>query len=159
MDLWVDYSCPHCQEYEDEVGDTFGDLIASGDVAIEFHPMRVVTDYGIRAGSAAACVAVGAPEQYLDVRADLFAVHDAETDGWSNEQLRDHLAASIDDQDVLDCIGEGRYAGWIGENTQAAIDAGVSATPTLWVDGALATVDGESVDRLTSAQLRALVAG
>lgn len=136
LSIYEDYSCPHCKDYAEEVDSTLTELIASGDVAVEFHPIRFVTDYGSRAGSAATCVAVGAPEQWLDVHTALYANYDATTNIWKNNQFRDFLAAQgVTDETVLECAAEGRYVNWIGQSTTAATDAGVTASPTLLING------------------------
>jgi protein-disulfide isomerase len=151
VSLYEDFSCPHCQEYEAVVGDTLEELVTLGDVAVEFHPIRFVTNYGNRAGSAATCVAVGAPEKWLEVRSGLFSMHDTSTDGWSNDQYRELLAnQGITDEDVLDCVGEGRYVTWIDQNTAAATEAGITGSPTL-------LINGEKSELLGGAQLRATV--
>lgn len=150
--LYEDYSCPHCQDYEALIGDTLTDLVESGDVAVQYHPVRIVTNYGNRAGSAAACVAEGDPTSWPEVHTSLFAIHTSETDGWSNTQLRDHISSlGVSHSSVLDCIAEGRFENWIDDNTAAARDAGVNATPTL-------TINGQTTQTLDPAALRAAVA-
>ncbi len=51
LDIFEDYSCPHCQDYDAAVGDTLLELAGSGQVVVRHHPIRIVTDYGRRAGS------------------------------------------------------------------------------------------------------------
>lgn len=150
--IYEDFSCPHCQAYEAEVGDTLAQLVASGAAAVEFNPINIVSRYGQRAGSAATCVAVNDPQSWWQARADLFEVHDATSDAWSNGQLRDYLASKgVANQEALDCVANGRYANWITENTAAAREAGVSGTPTLFVNG-------QQTDPLSSEGLLALLA-
>ncbi len=81
-------------------------------------------------------MAEGAPALWGDVHASLFAIHEATTDGWDAARLRDHVAdLGMQDANVLDCVGEGRYEAWIDENTNVARDAGVTSTPTLLIGG------------------------
>lgn len=145
---YEDFSCPHCQTYEGSIGDTLDDLVATGDVAVEYHPARIVTGFGNSAGSIVTCVTVGAPDSWHDVHRTLFALRDATTDGWSNAQLRDQFAGEgISDEAVLDCTADGRYESWIGQNTQTAAEAGVTSTPTLHIND-------ERSETLAPAQLR-----
>jgi protein-disulfide isomerase len=150
--LVEDYSCPHCAEYESEIGSTIEDLVADGSIAFEMTPVQIVTNYGIRAGSAATCVAVGDPSSWFDVHRSLFERHDATTDGWRNTDLRDHIESlGVDDAKTLSCIADGTYESWIRANTTAAGEAGITSTPTL-------LIDGKQTDRMTADQLRARVA-
>lgn len=136
VELVEDYSCPHCQEYEAEVGDTIEELVAEGAIAFEMTPVQIVTTYGVRAGSAAACVAVESPEHWFDVSGALFERHDATTDGWRASDLRDAVAdLGVDDEATLDCIADGTYENWIESNTTAATERGITSTPTLLIDG------------------------
>lgn len=148
--LYEDFSCPHCQDFEATAGPVIEELIASGDVVLEFHPLRVVTNYGNRAGSASACVAEGTPDQWMAVRSGLFAVHDATTDSWRGSDFRNYLAREITDESVLSCVEDGRYEKWIDENTDSAAAAGVNSTPTVFING-------EEVQVTSGEQLRAAV--
>lgn len=150
--LVEDYSCPHCQEYEAEIGGTVEELVADGSIAFEMTPVQIVTNYGIRAGSAATCVAVEDPESWLDVHAALFERHDATSDGWRNGDLRSFVEGlGVSDAQALQCIDDGVYENWIRENTTRASEQGITSTPTL-------LIDGEPVTRLSADQLRARVA-
>ncbi|QEE61050.1 hypothetical protein FVA74_05265 [Salinibacterium sp. dk2585] len=136
ISLYEDFSCPHCKDYEAAVGQTLQELIAEGDVAVEYHPINVVSEYGIRAGSAAACVAAHEPESWTTAHASLFAVHDASTDAWNNEQFATFLnGQGIGGDELTECVESGRYANWIKQNTLEARDAGIASTPTLLING------------------------
>ncbi|MCW4384203.1 DsbA family protein [Salinibacterium sp. SYSU T00001] len=134
--IYEDFSCPHCQDYEAIIGDTLVELVASGDAAVEYHPINIVTDYGVRAGSVATCVAVHEPESWLGVHSGLFTVHDSSTDAWSYEQFATFLdGQGIGGEELLECVESGRYANWIEQNTREALDSGVTGTPTVYING------------------------
>ncbi len=136
IDIYEDYSCPHCADYEAGVGHTLLSLVASGDAVVNFHPMGFVTPYGTAAGSAAACVAAQDPARWPAFHTALFANHNQQTDRWSAKDFADYARAlGITDESTLKCITSQKYVGWIGTNTDAARDAGVSQTPTLIIDG------------------------
>ncbi|SDT08920.1 Protein-disulfide isomerase [Friedmanniella luteola] len=135
VDLWVDYSCPHCQEYEAANAAVLDQLVAGGDVAVRYHNIQIVTGYGSAAGSAAACVAAEDPQRWPAVNAALYAQHSATTDGWSADQFRRFAASRGVTGTALDCIGEARYTGWITANTADAAARGVRSTPTLQLNG------------------------
>ncbi len=146
VDLWVDYSCPHCQDYEAANGPVLAQLVARGDVAVSYHNIQIVSRYGQVAGSAAACVAAEDPQRWPAFNAALYAHHSAETDGWPASRFRDLAASSGVSPAALDCIGQGRYTGWITDNTADAAAAGVRSTPTLQLNGqTVPTVGGQEL--------------
>ena len=157
MDLWVDYSCPHCQEFEADSNDVITERVASGILKVRYHNIQIVTAYGSEAGSAAACVATHAPEQWWAFNAALYANHSTETDSWQGTQLADFAAQQgITNEEALSCIRDRRYTSWITDNTSAAGEAGVTGTPTLFFNGQQSeTVSGAAlgakIDELASA--------
>jgi protein-disulfide isomerase len=157
MDLWVDYSCPHCQEFEADSNDVLTQKVSAGTVKVRYHNIQIVTAYGTQAGSAGACVATYAPDQWWAFNAALYANHSAETDGYQGAQLADFAQQQgITNADALTCIRDERYTSWISDNTTAAGQAGVTGTPTLFFNGQQAeTVSGAAlgskIDELASA--------
>lgn len=147
MDLWVDYSCPHCQEFEAESNDVITQKVAAGTLKVRYHNIQIVTAYGSQAGSAGACVATYAPDQWWAFNAALYANHSSETDGYQGPQLADFAQQQgIADQETLDCIRSQRFTSWISDNTAAAGESGVTGTPTLFFNGQQApTVSGAAL--------------
>lgn len=136
LDLWVDYSCPHCQEFEADSNDVITQKVAAGTLKARYHNTQIVTAYGTQAGSAGACVATHAPDQWWAFNAALYANHSTETDGWKGPQLADFASQQgISNEDALTCIRDQRYTSWITDNTGAAGQAGVTGTPTLFFNG------------------------
>jgi len=152
MDLWVDYSCPHCQEFEATNNAAISDLVASGKLAVTYHNIQIVTDYGTEAGSASACVAVHDPSIWPAFNASLYANHSAQTDGWSASQLAAFASSSGAGDATRSCITDGTYRDWIGDNTAASVKAGVTGTPTMFLNGEKTdTLSGQAlVDRVNS---------
>ncbi|MEO6942445.1 MAG: thioredoxin domain-containing protein, partial [Terrimesophilobacter sp.] len=124
IDLYEDYSCPHCADYEAAVGPTLLALAAKGDAVVSFHPIRIVTAYGTAAGSAAACVAAKDAQNWPDFHSALFANHSQASDGWSAKDFANFANSfGVTDKDALTCITESRYIDWIESNTTASRDA------------------------------------
>jgi protein-disulfide isomerase len=135
MDLWVDYSCPHCQEFEATNNDTLTSLVAAGDVAVTYHNIQIVTDYGTEAGSASACMAVHDPNAWPAFNAALYANHTADTDSWTASDFKQFAAANGAGSATQSCIEGGTYKSWITDNTNASTRVGVTGTPTMFIDG------------------------
>ncbi len=136
IDLYEDYSCPHCADYEAAVGPTLLKLVASGDAVVNFHPIQIVTSYGSAAGSAAACVAEKNAQNWPDFHSALFANHSQTSDGWGAKDFAAYAGSlGITDKETVKCITNSSYVDWIASNTAASRDAGVSGTPTIFIDG------------------------
>lgn len=136
VDLWVDYSCPHCQEFEADNSAVLNQLIAGGDVSVSYHNIEFVTDYGTAAGSAAACVATHDPASWVSFNTALYANHDATTDGWTAASFRDFAQKQgVTNDQALSCITAAPYKGWIASNTADAAAHKVNATPTMLLNG------------------------
>ena len=146
MDLWVDYSCPHCQEFEATNNDTITGLVASGKLAVTYHNIQIVTDYGTQAGSASACLAVHDPSAWPAFNAALYANHNATTDAWTSTDFVRFAASNGGGDATQKCISDGSYKDWIGANTEASSKAGVTGTPTMFING-------DKTDTLSGADL------
>ena len=152
MDLWVDYSCPHCQEFEATNNATVTSLVASGKLAVTYHNIQIVTDYGTEAGSASACMAVHDPTAWPAYNAALYVNHSAATDGWGASDFARFAAANGGGDATQKCTTDGTYRSWITANTAASTKADVTGTPTMFIDGKKTdTLSGQDlVDRVSS---------
>ncbi|WP_414171397.1 DsbA family protein [Clavibacter tessellarius] len=154
LDVFEDYSCPHCAQYEAETGPLLDRIAATGQVRIVYHPIQIVTKYGQVAGSAAACVLAEEPDKWPAVHSALFDNHSTITDSWTHADFVTWLTTEgVSSDAARTCVAEGKYSSWITENTSDATAAGVTGTPTLRIQGDIVkTVAGQDlVDALTTA--------
>lgn len=149
--VYVDYGCPFCEQFETANMPQIEQLVAAGLATLEIHPISILdrlfqgTAYPTRAANAAACVAEGQPESFLDVNAALFANQPAEqTPGLDDNQILDILAqAGVDDAGVTACILEQHHSDWVEAATERAKagplpnteGARVTGTPSIFVNG------------------------
>lgn len=148
---YLDYLCPYCGMFETANGAYLEELVASGQAALEVHPVTILdrasqgSDYSTRAASAAGCVAEYAPESFLDFNAAMFAQQPAEgTRGLDNDQIAELAAnAGADSEEVAACIRETRFSGWFKADTKRVLGdddlknpaTGSFGTPTIMVNG------------------------
>lgn len=156
VDLWVDYSCSHCRQFEADNHDVLNGLVAKGTVAVKYHNIEIVSDYGAEAGSAAACVAVNDPSRWVAFNRALYANHSESTDGWTAADFRGFAAGQGMGTVTQDCISSQRYRDWISANTSDADKHGVTGTPTMFLNGEKSdTLSGQAlvskVDELAAA--------
>ncbi|MGY1762362.1 DsbA family protein [Geodermatophilus sp. SYSU D00779] len=144
VDVYEDFLCPACRQFEAAAGATLAELTAAGTAQVRYHPVAILDrastdDYSTRALNAAAAVADAAgTEAFLDFHDALFAEQPAEGGpGLTDARLVELAAeAGATGPDVEEAITGLAYADWTREVTDAASRAGVSGTPTVLVDGA-----------------------
>jgi protein-disulfide isomerase len=143
VDLYEDFQCPVCRRFEASAGSTLDQLVTDGTVRVRYHGMAFLDTsandhYSTRALNAAAVVLAHAgADAYQTFHDLLFANQPAEGGrGLSDDQLiayADQAGATGDA--VAQGIREQTYADWTAQATEQASKDGVTATPTVLVDG------------------------
>lgn len=136
VDMWEDFQCPHCQEFE-SVNNTYIDsLVTSGKIAAVYHPMSFIGPESITTANAAACAADEG--KFLQFHRALYVNQPAtENSGyWTNTTLT-ALGATLGlmDKKFKDCVVNGKYSNWVSKIESDASSKGVNATPTLFING------------------------
>lgn len=154
LDIYEDFQCPVCKQFEEQSGATVDQLVADNKVKVLYHPIAILdryssTNYSTRSAAAAGCsVPTG---KYRDYANALFAQQPAEgSAGLTNDQLVDiGTQAGISDGDFADCVRSQKYKGWTQKVTDAATKSGVTGTPTVLVNGK--KVDTPTPENITAA--------
>ncbi|MGC1211863.1 MAG: thioredoxin domain-containing protein [Micromonospora sp.] len=140
IDLYEDYLCPACKQFQQTSGSTIDQLRSEGKVKVVFHPVAFLnrfstTEYSTRSSAASGCAAKGGKfKEFTDA---LFARQPAEgSAGLSNDELID-IGASVglNKDDFGSCVKDGTYKPWTEHVTDDASKAGVTGTPTIRVNG------------------------
>lgn len=159
--VWFDFSCPHCQDFEDVYGPEIQDMVDAGDISLYLQPVALAglnaasgTEFSERSGGALYCVAGTGADAALSFFQQLFALKPTGP-GLTDEELSS-LAADAGAPDAAACIAEGTYRGFVVD--QAAEipenpERGGAGTPTLTVDGEYVTITGD-VDADIRSRLR-----
>ncbi|MBC2933161.1 thioredoxin domain-containing protein [Nocardioides sp. zg-1228] len=143
VDVFYDYLCPYCADFEAANGAELDALVEEGVVQLNLRPLSFLdrassgTQYSTRAANAVATVADSAPDRVLDFHAALFASQPIEGGaGHTDDELADLAVAAGVPQDTAARFAEGAYATWVADVTQHAFDSdGITGTPTVRVDG------------------------
>jgi protein-disulfide isomerase len=156
IDLYLDFQCPACAQYEQQAGATIDELVASGRARVVYHPVAYLnrfssTQYSSRSSAAAGCAAdAGVLPRFAQL---LYANQPPEGgDGLPDGQLVTLGTQAGAGSGFATCVQDGRYAGWTRSVTDAASRAGISATPTV-------LVNGREVERTAEALRAAVAAG
>lgn len=165
MQVYVDFMCPFCGDFEEVNAADLEELRAAGDLTVTYQFMSNLdqlsqgTQYSTRAANAAATVANDAPEQFVPFVEALFANQPAEnTPGLSDEEIAALAVEAGVPQEVADTFADGVYTEWVGEATAQANREGVRGTPTVKLDGETPPTEGaEVVNYYTAGELRAWI--
>ncbi|MFV2102825.1 thioredoxin domain-containing protein [Micromonospora sp. LOL_024] len=140
LDIYEDYLCPACKQFEQSSGATVEQLISDGKVRVVYHPVAYLnryssTEYSTRSSAAAGCAAEGG--RFTEFSKALFERQPPEGGaGLSNDELIDIGAEVGLDRDAFgSCVRDGRYRSWTAHVTAEASRADVTGTPTILVDG------------------------
>ena len=140
VDLYEDFMCPVCDQFETQTGATIKQLLSEKKITVRYHPVSILdrasngTQYSTRAAGAAAAAAVaGKFVEYHDV---LYANQPAEgSDGLTDARLieldrsvglGDAFATAVDDR---------TYDAWVTKVTETFSARGYTGTPTIVVAG------------------------
>lgn len=140
VEMYVDLQCPACKAYEERVAPTLEKLVADGTVKLVVHPIAILnrmssTEYSSRAASAVASAAdEGKFWQYAKV---LYAEQPPEGgDGLTADKLVElGKKVGLDSPEFAQSVKSEQYSDWVDQITQTAKDKGISATPTVLVNG------------------------
>jgi protein-disulfide isomerase len=151
--LYEDYQCPACKQFEESLGGTIQQLVAQGKVRAVYKPVAIIGEESEVAGGAAMCAADLGPDRFLTYSTTLFANQPPENSGQlTNGRLIDLGAkAGITDAGWKQCVGDGKYAGWIKDNTEKASKAGLRGTPWVLLNGQELPKDAYSPEGLQKA--------
>jgi protein-disulfide isomerase len=141
IDVYEDFMCPICHEFENQSGATIKQLVAAGKVTVRYHPVAILdresngTEYSTRAAGAAAAAAEGGKfVEYHDV---LYQNQPSEgSDGLSNAKLIDlGKPVGLTSQAFADAVNNKTYTAWAGKVTDTFSARGYTGTPTVVVAG------------------------
>jgi len=140
VEAYIDFLCPFCRRFELDAGPRLADLLGAGTISLAYHPMSFLDDasttrYSTRAAAASGCAADAG--RFLEYSRALFENQPPEgSAGLSDAELTD-LGATVGlGSGFGDCVRSGRYLDWAPWVTDLAEQRGVSATPTVLVNGA-----------------------
>ncbi|MFT4217569.1 MAG: thioredoxin domain-containing protein [Micropruina sp.] len=157
VELFFDYQCPICKQFEDAFGSTLDDMADQGQIELVYRTLTFMdgnlrNDSSSRAGIAAACADNAG--KYSAYHNAVFAGQPAtEGTGYTTQQLRADFAATAGiTGDALttfqSCYDSKATAAFVTGTNELAAKAGVTSTPTLRVNGT--TIDNATIGKATT---------
>ena len=135
VDIYEDFQCPICQQFEKLNGDYLESLITDKKATVVYHTLSFLGPESINAANAAACSADEG--KFLSYHKTLYANQQPENSGaWSNDVLVVlGQAAGITSKSFTSCVNKMSYTGWVSNVANAGAKANVNSTPTIFVNG------------------------
>lgn len=127
--IYLDFSCQHCAEFEENYGEAIQTLVDHGEITVEYRVVALLDDYSDRSAEAAACVADEAPDQYLDAVHYLSGQQEAQP---SEDEIVEDLTGM--GADIDECMSESRYEAFV-EHTSQHAQQYITGTPSVWANG------------------------
>lgn len=155
VDIFEDFQCPICEEFESTTGADLAKLAADGTIKINYHPMAFLDSqssgnrYSSRAANAALCASDVSTAVFQAYHGILFGKDstgakvqpeeggDGRTDAQFEAYFKQALPKATDDQisAFQTCVGAETHAALVAAITDNASKRQVTGTPTVMVDG------------------------
>lgn len=154
LQIWEDFRCPACAQFENVMRDSIHELEATGALKAEYHLATLIDGNmggsgSLRAANAAACAQdAGKFTPYHDT---LYTNQPQETDDafGKNDKLIE-LAAKVpglDTPSFRSCVQDGTHDSWVEKSNEAFQNGGFRGTPSVLLNGEsiFPTKDGEQI--------------
>lgn len=147
--VYIDYLCPACKAFEEATENLIEQMVATGNVTVEYRPVAFLSLYSAVASNASACVASNEPDKWWQANMTLYRGQPDEIEG--KQMTKKQSVKTIQDlfvpldlsNETMTCVKETPYFDWAQTATEEVTNgtvpntngASVEGTPTIIVDG------------------------
>jgi protein-disulfide isomerase len=150
VDIYEDFMCPICHEFEQQTGPTIAQMVTDKKVTVRYHPVSILdrasngTKYSTRSAGAAAAAAVDG--KFIEYHNVLFQNQPEEnSDGLDDAKLIE-LGKSVGLGDSFaSAVNDKTYDSWVTKVTETFSSRGYNGTPTIVVNGKQVTGPNETL--------------
>jgi protein-disulfide isomerase len=151
VDLYEDFMCPICHNFENQTGATIKQLVSQNKITVQYHTVSILdensngTKYSTRSAGAAAAAAIeGKFVQYHDA---LYANQPEEgSNGLTDAKLIDlGKSVGLTDDAFVTAVHNQTYDAWVSSVTDQFASRGFNGTPTIVVNGKVLQGPNQSV--------------
>lgn len=139
VELYVDFSCPACAEFEADNGELIAKAVDDNEITLITYPMAMLdgyssTKYSTRSAAASVCAADEG--RFRDYAQALFTDQPEEGGkGLSDTELTDRGSGIGLGDSFADCLNARTYEPWVAEGTDKAAGQGINSVPVVEIDG------------------------
>lgn len=140
VSVYFDYMCSHCNNLEKQFGYQLADLVETGKVKLDLHPVSILNStYSTEAAQALHYISQNAPEYTFKFHTELFSLSDQVFSGKSTTepgwpQILDAAKEAGIPEDVVAKIQDGVDPAWL-DGANEAFRAQFRGTPTVLLNG------------------------
>lgn len=147
VDIYEDFQCPVCAQFEATQGNYIESLIKEKKAKVVYHTLSFLGPESVAAANAAACAAD--EDKFLQFHMALYVNQPKENSGaWSNSALAAvGQVAGIKSQKFSTCVNGGKYADWVNNVAAEGAKKNVNSTPTVFINGKEIDRKSEYFDR------------
>ncbi len=157
VDVYEDFGCPICKHFESTVATKLDQQVRGNIAQVRFHPISILDGnspnrYSTRSANAALCVSDSSVDDFVAYHNLLYAGTFQPTEGTAgpgDAQLtglaqQAHVPKSATGS-LSNCILNGKYEPLVAQLTEKASEAGVTGTPTVFVNGKQVTASASAL--------------
>ncbi len=147
VSLFSDFHCPHCAEFDEDYGPVLDSARQAGRIRLEIYPMAFIDAGSTAAANAFGCAAEAgfAPGYYAGLFGNPIL-------RWSDDQLLvlPAVVGATSTPAFEACVTGRAHVGWVDSITALAGQRGITATPTVLVDGTVVDLTELTPDGLAT---------
>jgi protein-disulfide isomerase len=143
LDLWEDFQCPICKQFEKINATQIAAMTDAGEIRVVYHPVSFLDQNNNNTASALAAnafgcsAASGLQQKFHNM---IFMNQPPEGTGYTTDELIQWgKDVGITASDWPSCVQKQPYADWVSQVESSMTAAGITGTPTVFIDGKLQT--------------------
>jgi protein-disulfide isomerase len=135
VDIWEDFQCPVCAQFEALNGAHIESLIKEKKAKVVYHPLSFIGPESVRAANAVACASD--ESKYLEFHNFLYRNQAAENSGKLTDAylIAGGIANGISSAKFGACINDSKYGTWVNNIAADGAKKNINSTPTVFVNG------------------------
>lgn len=135
-----DFKCPVCKAFEDDAyPQIVNELVETGQAKLYFMNYQFLGPDSTTAGIAGECALAQDEAAFWDYKTYVYRAQGPESEAWATPELLVDLAReyvpALDADELAGCIDERRFEDAVAADYELGQQAGVDATPTVFVNG------------------------
>jgi protein-disulfide isomerase len=144
VDLWEDFQCPNCKQFESINGKYLKQQAESNQITLAIHPVTFLNqnlqnDSSTLASNAFGCAVPSGTTEALNFHSTIYDNQPPENPGqpaWDNSQLIGWAGQNgVSGSDFEACVNDGTFDAWTQQVTASMTNDAVTGTPTIFIDG------------------------